>query len=123
MTVMNYEYSFLLSLFLTVIVETSVLFIVARCFLIRDTSHLSNGLLLFAGIFASFSTLPYLWFILPVFIKPYYLYAAVGEFLVVLIECVFYYFVLRIGSRKALFLSFVCNLASFLTGLMLNLIY
>jgi len=123
MTVMNYEYSFLLSLFLTVIVETSVLFIAFRHFFIRDTPHLSNSLLLFAGIFASFSTLPYLWFILPLFIKPYYMYAAVGEFLVVLIESVIYYFVLRIGSRKALLLSFVCNLASFLTGLMLNLIY
>lgn len=113
---MVYEYNFLLSLVLTVIIETAVLFIIAKHFL---KTKASNAFLIFLGIFCSSATLPYLWFILPIFVKSFYSYAAIGEVLVILAEAVIYYFVLRVNLKKALFISSSCNIISFLLGLII----
>ncbi|SFM29427.1 hypothetical protein SAMN04488696_0794 [Methanolobus profundi] len=116
---MNYELLFLLSLVLTIFIETTVLIIVVRHFLRIDKDQASDVLLLFSGIFASFATLPYLWFVLPFFIRDHYLNMMAGESLVFLVESVIYYFLLKIGIRKALILSCICNLISFLAGLLI----
>ncbi|ETA69446.1 hypothetical protein MettiDRAFT_2947 [Methanolobus tindarius DSM 2278] len=113
---MIYEYLFLFSLFLTIIIETSVLFLLIRFYFKID--DLSNSLLLFAGIFSSFSTIPYLWFLLPQFIDSYQNLALIGEISVFLVEAVIYYFVLKVTVQRALILSFTCNLVSFIVGLM-----
>ncbi|MDK2830857.1 MAG: hypothetical protein PWQ75_609 [Methanolobus sp.] len=113
---MIYEYLFLFSLFLTIIIETSVLFLLIRFYFKID--DLSNSLLLFAGIFSSFSTIPYLWFLLPQFIDSYQDLALIGEISVFLVEAVIYYFVLKVTVQRALILSFTCNLVSFIVGLM-----
>jgi hypothetical protein len=112
---MIYEYLFLFSLFLTIAIETSVLFLLVRFYFKID--DLNNSLLLFAGIFSSFSTLPYLWFLLPQFIDSYQNLALIGEISVFLIESVVYYFVLKVTIQRALVLSFTCNLVSFFVGL------
>ncbi|WP_321431222.1 hypothetical protein [uncultured Methanolobus sp.] len=114
---MLYEYRFLLSLVLTIIIETSVLFLIVRIYFKID--DINNALLLFAGIFSSFSTLPYLWFLLPQFIDSYTILVVFGEISVFLVEAVTYYFLLKIGIQRALAISFTCNIASFLTGLMI----
>jgi hypothetical protein len=74
---------------------------------------------LFAGIFSSFSTLPYLWFLLPQFIDSYTILVILGELSVFLIEAVIYYFILKVTIQRAVIISFACNIASFLTGLMI----
>ena len=112
---MIYEYEFLFSLLLTIIVETLVLFFVVKYFF--KLKRISNSLLIFLGIFCSFATLPYLWFIFPLFLETRNIFILFGEFLVVLIESIIYYFVLKVGWKKAVVLSLVCNLASFLVGL------
>lgn len=116
---MIYEYLFLFSLILTITIETIVLFIIIKQFFKLDKENISDILLLFTGFFASFATLPYLWFLLPFFTRNYYLYIASGELLAFIVESVIYYFILNITVRKALILSFICNLTSFLAGLLL----
>jgi hypothetical protein len=115
---MIYEYKFLLSLLFTIIVETIVLILVVRHVYTIDKSKISNSMLIFLGVFCSFATLPYLWFIIPLFIKSRFLFSLVGEILIVLIESIFYFLILRIDIKKAITISLICNLASFLFGLL-----
>ena len=121
---------FLKALLLTDGVETLVLFLVIRLWFRIPRPVLPNALLLFAGIYYSATTLPYLWFVLPPlwsavplpdFLSSYR-YAAflvVGESLVFLAEAVFYFFVLKIGVRRSLLVSLVCNAASLVAGLVI----
>ncbi len=115
-----YVKAFLRALLLTDAVETLALFLLIRFWLRIGRQELSNSLLLFAGIFCSATTLPYLWFVLNKFITRPNLVIAIGEPLIVLVEAVFYYFVLRIGAQRSLAVSFVCNLASFAVGLLIK---
>ncbi|MBP1908472.1 hypothetical protein [Methanolobus bombayensis] len=115
---MLYEYRFLVSFFLTLLIETSILFLLIRNYFKID--DISNSLVLFAGIIASFSTLPYLWFLLPQFITSYNILVVAGETSVILAEGVIYYYVLKVTAKRAFALSFVCNLISFITGLLMN---
>ncbi len=114
-----YEIQFLMALVSTVAIETLVLFLLVRLWFKIPSRVLSNALLLFAGLFCSAATLPYLWFVLPRFLKSYTLLAVVGEVLILLVEAVFYYFVLKLGLRRSLLVSFVCNLASVMSGLLI----
>jgi hypothetical protein len=114
-----YEIQFLKALCLTVAIETVVLFLLIRLWFKIQRMVLSNTLLVFAGIFCNSTTLPYLWFVLPRFLKSYTLLAVVSEPLIFLVEAVFYYFVLKIGVKRSLLVSFVCNLASVVGGLLL----
>ena len=114
-----YQLQFLKALALTVAVETVVLFLVIRYAFRIPGMVLSNALLVFAGLFCSGTTLPYLWFVLPAFLKTHTLLGLVGELLIFLVEAVFYYFVLRIGVQRSLLVSFACNLASVMSGLLI----
>jgi len=115
----SYETVFLYALAFTVVVETIILFIAARKILKIDKIKASNAMLLFLGFFCSFATIPYLWFVLPEFIKSRVLFTFVGEVSVTIIEGIIYYFVLKIKLRDAMLISLLCNLASFTLGLMI----
>ncbi len=112
-----YHVQFLQALLLTLAVETAMLFLLVRRGYKLPASAVSNTLLLFAGVYCSFATLPYLWFVLPHVLKPYLVLAIGGEILIFLVETVFYYFVLRLGLRRSLLASGLCNAASILAGL------
>jgi hypothetical protein len=116
---LRYATLFLKELVLTDAIETTALFLTVRCWFRIGRRELPNSLLLFAGICCSATTLPYLWFVLQWFINHHAVFLAVGETLVFLVEAVFYCFVLKIGVKRSLELSFVCNLASFLIGLLI----
>ena len=116
---MEYEIHFLEALLITIIIETSVLFLLFKVF--YKQLKISNWLLLLTGIIASFSTLPYLWFILPLFIKTKILYVSVSELSAILIESVIILGFLRINYAKAIIISVVCNMSSFLIGLIIKL--
>jgi hypothetical protein len=109
---------FLKALVLTDTIETILLFLIIRLWFKIPRSGLSNSLLLFSGIYCSATTLPYLWFVAPRFLHPYAVLLVVGELGVFLAEAVFYYFVLGIGARRSLIVSFVCNGASLAAGLL-----
>tara|TARA_Y100000034_G_scaffold108567_1_gene139039 strand:- start:92 stop:436 length:345 start_codon:yes stop_codon:yes gene_type:complete len=113
---MLYQTKFLISLFITLIIELPVLFLMLRFF--YKNKKISVRKIIFVGFFASALTLPYLWFVLsPYILSNYYIYF--GEFLVFLVEALVYNQILELKFNKALFLSFICNLVSFIIGLMI----
>ncbi|MFO7807614.1 MAG: hypothetical protein R6V40_04325 [Candidatus Moraniibacteriota bacterium] len=113
---MLYETKFLISLFTTLAIELPVLLFLSRLFFKRR--EMAWEKVFFAGIIASSLTLPYLWFIFPAYIPLNY-QLFLGEALVVIIEAVIYFYLLKIKAGKALSISFTCNAASFLMGLIL----
>ncbi len=81
----------------------------------------SPGRIFLGGFFASFATLPYLWFVLPRCLSSYTLYAFGGEAFVILGEALFYTAYFRFSPKTALLLSLACNLASLGVGKLLGL--
>jgi hypothetical protein len=114
---MSFEIRFLIGLAMTVAVETTVLFVFIRVFWKINSPALSGPRCIFAGMFASCATMPYLWFILPAFVKPYIVMIVAGELCVTVAEAVFYYFVLNISMKRAIVLSVAANGASIVAGL------
>ncbi len=110
------ETRFLLSLILTCVIEIPIVLIFYK--IIFKLKKISNLKVLFIAFIASALTLPYLWFILPRYINTIY-YIYIGEILVFLIEALIYYKFLDIQFNKALIISFVANLVSFLIGIVL----
>ena len=115
---LDYYGLFARSVVMTLSVELIVLFLVVRLWFKLTRRSLSNPLLVFAGIFASSGTLPWLWFVLPRVIPSYGLMIAVGEVLVWAAEALFYHCVLRLSWKRSGLLSLVCNSASYCTGLL-----
>jgi len=114
---MQYEHLFLFSLFLTLIIEIPVLFLIIKYFF---KIKVKNSLLLFTGFLCSFATLPYIWFIFPLFLKTYLSYTIIGELIVFLLESIILYFMLDLNIKKALTASFICNFISFTLGLIIQ---
>ena len=115
---MNYELLFLKSLALTIVIETVVLIIFFQ-FIVR-LKEVKISLLLITGFIASFATLPYLWFVLPNYIDNKIWYMIIGESFAIFVETIIIGAILRIKFIKSLLCSFVCNMISFLTGLIIN---
>ena len=113
----SFELRFLISLAITVAVETAVIMCCIRFWFKISSLQLPVGRCVFAGFFASFATLPYLWFVLPAFVHPYPLQVSAGEAGVFVIEAVAYLFLLNLPFRKTALLSFLANLASIIVGL------
>ena len=113
----SYEQLFLYALFFTVAVETAVLFLCARLLFKMKKKEAPDALLLFCGIALSFATLPYAWFIFPSFTSGA-AYAAGAELFAFAAEAIGYKFILRVDWERAAALSFICNAASFLLGLL-----
>jgi len=74
----------------------------------------SRKKILLAGFLPSFATLPYLWFILPIVVQDRFWYVLSGEIGVFVFEILFIQGILHIERRKAILISFLCNLFSFL---------
>lgn len=115
-----YIFQFLHALLLTVAIEATVLVFMVRSMFKISSREVPWSLLLFSGFLTSFATLPYLWFVLPDLIRDYSIYIVVGEVSVFIMEAGMYFFILRLGVKRAFLLSFVCNIFSFLVGLALQ---
>ena len=109
---MDYVLAFLEALGLTLTIELGVLLLITKARPLKSV--------LFAGMLATSSTLPYLWFVLPELIPSYGAFLWVGELSIVIIEACIYSHILRINYLKAFYISFLCNLASFLFGVLLQ---
>jgi len=116
---MDYEMSFLKALLFTISIETAVLFILFKLF--YKSLKIKNWLLLLTGILTSFSTLPYLWFILPVFIHAKLWYTITSELTAIIVESFIIMGLLRINYSKSLLVSVACNMSSFFIGLIIKL--
>jgi hypothetical protein len=110
---MLYETRFLVSLILTLCIEVPVVFILVRFF--SPKIKISKTILI--SIIATTLTLPYLWFIFPIYIK-YPSYIIFGEITVFLVESLIYWQMLPISLKKAIIISFLANLSSLVLGLL-----
>ena len=100
---------------ITILIETIILFIIAKLF--RKGDQISNWRLILTWIIASTITLPLLRFVLPLFIKVWVEYTVLWELLVTLIEIFIIKYWLKISRWRAILASVVCNLCSFLVWL------
>lgn len=113
---MSYGVYFLFSLLLTLLVEIPVLFVVAR-YLLRIKVKAKE--ILYWGCFVNFFSLPYLWFVFPLFISsPNYIY--IGECLVVVIEFVIFAKVLKINFSRSFVLALIANFTSYFADILLK---
>jgi len=110
---MLYQTEFFISLLLSLIIEIPILYLFIR--FIYKNKKISVKKIIFTGIVASSLTLPYLWFVLsPYILSNYYIY--IVEILVFFVEGLIYYEFLELRFDKALIVSFICNLISFIIG-------
>ena len=114
---MDYELMFLKALSLTIFIETLVITVFFRLIIKRKEIEISK--LLTTGIIASFATLPYLWFIFPIYIDHKICYAIIGESFAVLVETFIIGAILRTKFSTSFLCSFTCNMVSFLIGLII----
>ena len=102
---------------LTILIETIILFAIAKLF--RKKDQISNWRLIFIWILASTITLPLLRFVLPLFIKDGVEYTVIWELLVIFIEIFIIKYWLKISRQKAILASIACNLCSYLLWLLI----
>ena len=106
---------FLIAWLLTILIETIVLFIIAKLF--RKKDQISNLRLIIVWILASTITLPLLRFVFPLFIADGVEYTVIWELLVTLIEIFIIKYWLKVSRGKAILASIICNLCSYLIWL------
>jgi len=114
----DYELSFLKALFFTIIVETLCLVILVKFIFVKQKT-ISIGVLLLTGIICSFATLPYLWFILPLFIKTKILYKVFSELFAIIVESLIIVGFTKLKIQYSILISIICNLLSYSLGLLL----
>lgn len=102
---------------ITILIETIVLFIIAKLF--RKEDQISNNRLILIWILASTITLPLLRFVLPLFVTDGIIYMVIWELVVTLIEIFIIKYRLKISRGKAILASIICNLCSFLFWLLI----
>lgn len=113
-----YEVEFVYALLLTISLEMITIYATSR-WLFKSPLNIKETL--YGGILPSFATLPYVWFILPIFfIGHYHLYVWVAEISVTLIETVIIHQLLSRTLKDSFILSFCANLASFGFGKLIN---
>ena len=113
----QYEINFLYALIFTVISEVLIALLLVRISYYKQLKHFKVNEIIGIVALASIITLPYLWFVLPAFINNKFLYHIVGELGVVFIETLLYFYMFKIGFKRSLSLSFLCNLFSYLLGI------
>ncbi len=110
---------FLVALVLTILIETGALVILREINFLK-LNKIKLNKILFVWFFASFATLPYLWFVLSNFVwSNYELFTVVWEFSVVFVESIIFYFVLELKFYRAFLLSFIVNFISWFIWLII----
>ena len=117
---MSYEFDFLKSLFITVVFETIVLLILNKTTFLKEKQKF--WIIILTGITASCATLPYFWFILPIFISSKLAYSIVAEFLAIFLESFIILGFFRIKYKNAVAVSLICNMVSYTMGLLIKLL-
>ena len=117
-----YEIKYLQSLLFTVLVETVFLFVSVRFVFKIKRSSVNNKMIVLGWIICSSVTLPYVWFIMPVFIKNYQLFIIIAEVFAVIAESIIIFFLLRVPLKKSFLISLICNVASFVLGELIKFI-
>jgi hypothetical protein len=107
---------------MTILIETIVLFFIAKLF--RKKDQISNWMLILVWVLASTITLPLLRFVLPLFVVDGVEYTVIWELLVTIIEVFIIKYWLKISRGKAILVSVICNISSYLVWFYLfNILY
>lgn len=115
----SFVHRFLTSLVFTGVVETLVL-ILLLLFVFRNRS-IDVSRMIFAGLYASFSTIPYVWFVFPFLMRwPASTAIIFAEAFAFIVEAIFYRWFLRIDWRVAFAVSLICNVTSYFLGPLLR---
>ena len=121
---MIYEQKFILALIQTLLIEVPVLVFFVHYFYNKnksDTIKIELYKTILIGILATSLTLPYLWFVLPVFISDRFLFVLFGEVFIVIIEMVIYnQFFHTLNLKRAFIISLTANTLSVLGGIILG---
>ncbi len=105
------EVKFLIALFITLIIETAVVVLLAKfLFRLKDLRNTA-----FIAIIASVLTLPYLWFVLPPFL-PAENYLLFGEIFVIITEALIYFLFTKLSWKQSVVVSLIANIVSFYLG-------
>jgi hypothetical protein len=97
--------------FLTILLETFILFIISK--IIRNEDQIPNKRIFLLWIIPTTITLPLLWFVLPLILWDGIWYILVWEFLVIAIESIIIKYWLKIQWKNAIIASAICNILSF----------
>lgn len=116
---MLYEYKFLAALSKTVGLELIVLFPLVRYLYKISSKTIANHRLFLVGTLCSFATLPYVWFVIPIFFKSHTLYVTAAEIFAVSIETIIYKICFKQNLKRSFVLSLACNAVSFGIGLLI----
>lgn len=115
----SYVHRFITTEVLTIAVESAVLFFLMRY--VFKKNELTTKQLLFAGIFASFATIPYVWFVFPNAMSwPRPTSLMYSEPFVTIVEAIWYRFALKTDWKVSFAVSIICNLASYAIDIMLR---
>ncbi len=107
----TYEHAFLMAWAITVGIETTVLLLLNKW---QKNATMSD--VLFAGIISSSLTIPYLWFVMPIFFDSRTAYVFISEGLIVVVEGLLLYKLLSLSLARALAASFIANMVSIAVG-------
>lgn len=109
-----FETRFLMSLALTIFIELTVLLLFIKgVYKLKEKGYME---IIIIAILAQMLTLPYIWFVLPVYMKHYVL---TGELSVIAVEAGIYWKLLRLKFSRALLVSAAANIISLVSGLIL----
>lgn len=112
-----YTHFFIASLIFTVVVETLALLFLLRTFFHYTKDNIHTARILFSGFFASFATIPYVWYVFPNLTNwtrsdsLHY-----SEIFAVILEALFYRMYLKTSIKNSLLVSLICNALSFSVG-------
>jgi len=102
---------FLIALFILIVIKIPFLRYLLR-------KKVSKRLSTIVGIIATTSTLPYLWFVLPVYIRnPYTI--EIGITFVILVEALIFYYLFRLTYLRCLTYSFYINISAYYAWILL----
>lgn len=103
---------------LTIVIELLLLYLILK----TKYKHIeiSTKKLLFSGTLMSVSSLPYIWFVFPVFITTLLPYTLISEIFAIVIETLILSHLLPLDYKKTFFIACLCNIMSFGIGFILN---
>ncbi len=111
---MLHEHKFLFALLLTLIIEIPIFVLLVNYFCKHNKVEIYKIALI--GAIASALTLPYFWFILPIYIVNRFVFIFCGEILIIFIEAFIYSQLLKLKFSKAFIISLVANIFSAFFG-------
>ncbi|MBI5421350.1 MAG: hypothetical protein HZA35_03540 [Parcubacteria group bacterium] len=118
---LTYARHFFSALGFSIVIETIILLWIVRGVFRIKKEGASFGRLVLVGFFATFATIPYVWYVFPVVFYDSWRKALIlSEFFAVLVEAVFYKYILGLSWKRALSVSLVCNASSFFLGRIKN---